>query len=155
MGRKKKEETNDEAQERMDAEAAAVQEGSEETEETEEAEEEAEEEVEEEAEEETEEASEEAEEPARLEVTDENGALFNGDTSIRWKFDPEALVILGLDDHCDDDDPLADENAKSKLDDAQIKSVARDGVIQDVLICVRNISGVLRPVLIDSRHRTR
>jgi hypothetical protein len=148
MGRKKKEETNDEAQERMDAEAEAVAEGAEEEVEKELEEEEDEEDVEEEAEEEE-------ETPPALEVEDENGVLFNGDTSIRWKFDPEQLVILGLDDHCDDDDPLADENAKSKLDDAQIKSVARDGVIQDILICAKPISGVLRPVVVDGRHRTR
>lgn len=116
-----------------------------------------EEETEEEAEEETEEEAEEAPVPEtpRYEIEDANGVVFNGDTSIRWKFDPEQVTILGIDDNCDDDDPLADENTKSKLDDAQIKSVARDGVIQDILICPKVIGGVLTPVVVDGRHRTR
>jgi hypothetical protein len=90
-----------------------------------------------------------------LEVKDANGILFNGDTGVRWKFDPEQVVILGLDDNCDDDDPLADDGVRTKLDEAQIKSVARDGVIQDILICAKNINGVLTPVVVDGRHRTR
>ena len=86
---------------------------------------------------------------------DANGVRFNGDTSVRWKFNPEDVVILGIDDNCEDDDPLADDDIKNKLDEAQVKSVARDGVIQDILICAKVLGGVLRPVVVDGRHRTR
>gem|GEM_PF-3396143 len=86
---------------------------------------------------------------------DVNGIFFDGNTAVRWKFDPDLVVILGLDDSCEEDDPLFDDNAKSKLDDMQVKSVARDGVLQDITITPRVIDGILRPVVVDGRHRTR
>lgn len=125
----------------------------EEIEETEAEEEEAEDESDEEESDEEEEAEE--EDPIEPTRHDANGVPFDGNTKTRWKFNPDDVVILGIDDHCDDDDALADENVKDKLDEAQIKSVARDGVIQDIIICPKVINGELVPVVVDGRHRTR
>lgn len=87
-------------------------------------------------------------------IKDANGVVFDGNTETRWAFDPEDLVIDGLDDLAGSE-ALLEAGATSKLDEKQIASVERDGVLEDVTIVARDVAGTLRPVVVDGRHRTR
>jgi hypothetical protein len=87
-------------------------------------------------------------------IKDEHGDVFDGNTEVRWLFDPSDLVIVGLDD-LTGDKALEDDGASSKLDEAQVKNVGRFGVIEDVVIVAKDVGGTLRPVVVDGRHRTR
>lgn len=87
-------------------------------------------------------------------IKDANGVEFDGNTETRWRFDPDDLVIVGLDD-ITGDASLEEDGATSKLDDAMVKSVGRDGVKVEVRIIAQDVGGTLCPVVVDGRHRTR
>ena len=88
-------------------------------------------------------------------VKDLNGVTYDGNTETRWAFNPKDVFILGLDELIGEDDPLFDAEVETKLDDNMIKSVARDGVLEDISITPRVIDGTLVPCVVDGRHRTR
>jgi hypothetical protein len=75
-------------------------------------------------------------------VKDENGVVFDGNEETRWKFDPEDLVIIGLDDVSHEDAALLEDGATAKIDERQVASVGRDGVLVDVLIVAKDLPGV-------------
>jgi hypothetical protein len=88
-------------------------------------------------------------------IKDENGVPFDGNTETRWKFDPDDLMIIGLDNLPTTDEALLEDGATTKIDERQVASVGRDGVLVDVMIVAKDIDGTLRPVVVDGRHRTR
>lgn len=88
-------------------------------------------------------------------ITDLNGRIYDGDETVRWKFDPDDVIIVGADDLGEENDPLLDPGATSKLDDGFVKSIGRDGIKTAVLVTPREIDGILRPCVVAGRHRVR
>lgn len=87
-------------------------------------------------------------------IKDENDQVFDGSPGT-FIFDPSDVIILGLDELIDETDPLHDDGVNSKLDESQVKSVGRDGVIEPIIVTAREINGQLAPVVVDGRNRTR